>query len=89
MCIRDRSNSEHLTAVRHIDPGCYLIAEGRAAFERTIGFRPPLNLRLSRLSIQLGIVGYVGAIVLTTLGLLGLALMMLSNACLLYTSRCV
>ena len=74
------SHSGDLTGVRHIDPGCYLIAEGRAAFERTIGFRPPLNLRLSRLSIQLGIVGYVGAIVLTTLGLLGLALMMLSNA---------
>ena len=36
------------------DPGYYLIAGGRPAFEAGIGFRPPLRRRLGRLSIQHG-----------------------------------
>jgi len=59
---------------RDADPGYHLIAEGRAALERAIGFRAPLRLRLSRFNIRLGIGGYVGAIVLTASLLVGLAL---------------
>ncbi|MBS9477132.1 GH36-type glycosyl hydrolase domain-containing protein [Ancylobacter radicis] len=62
------------------DPGYYLIGEGRRAFERTIGFRAPARLRLGRLSIRLGIGGYVGAILAVTLGLLALAFWALSAA---------
>jgi cyclic beta-1,2-glucan glucanotransferase len=56
------------------DPGYHLIAEGRRAFERTIGFRPPARLRFNRFNIGLGIGGYVGGILLLTTGLLALAL---------------
>ncbi|HUG62227.1 MAG TPA: glucoamylase family protein, partial [Methylomirabilota bacterium] len=44
------------------DPGFYLVSHGRPALEREIGFRAPARLRLSRLQVRLGIVGYVGAI---------------------------
>lgn len=56
------------------DPGHYLIGNGRSAFERTIHFHPPARLRLSRLSIRLGIGGYVGTILAVTGGLVALAL---------------
>lgn len=54
------------------DPGYHLIAEGRRAFERTIGFRPTVRLRLRRLIVGLGIGGYAGAILLFTLALLAI-----------------
>ncbi|WP_428030155.1 GH36-type glycosyl hydrolase domain-containing protein [Ancylobacter sp.] len=62
------------------DPGHHLIGAGRSAFERRIRFRPPARLRLSRLSIRLGIGGYVGAILVVTLGLVALALWALGSA---------
>jgi cyclic beta-1,2-glucan synthetase len=63
---------------RVADPGYHLIADGRRAIEQSIGFRPPLRLRISRLQIRLGIGGYVGTILLVTTGLLALALWALS-----------
>lgn len=60
-------------AARVGDPGYHLIAEGRGALERRIGFRPPARLRISRFSVRLGIGGYVGAILFVTVLLLGLA----------------
>ncbi|SEI89507.1 cyclic beta-1,2-glucan synthetase [Azotobacter beijerinckii] len=60
------------------DPGYHLIAEGRRALERRLGFRPPLRLRIRRCNIGLGIGGYAGAILVLTLLLLGLALWALS-----------
>ncbi len=59
------------------DPGYHLIGEGRRALERTIGFRPPPRLRISRFNVRLGIGGYIGAILLTTAVLLTLALWLL------------
>jgi len=61
------------------DPGYHLIGEGRLALERSIGFSPPLGLRLSRFHIQLGIVGYVGSILLVTALLLSLGLQALTS----------
>ena len=58
-------------AARVGDPGYHLIAEGRRALERTIAFRPSPQLRFSRFNIRLGIGGYVGAILLVTVLLLG------------------
>lgn len=55
------------------DPGYHLIAAGRPAVEKAIGFRPPPRLWLTRLHVRLGLPGYVGAILLVTLLLLGLA----------------
>nr|WP_315855075.1 hypothetical protein [Chenggangzhangella methanolivorans] len=58
-------------AERVRDPGYHLIAEGRPALERAIGFRPSPRLWFNRLSIRLGIGGYVGAILALTAALLG------------------
>ena len=55
------------------DPGYHLIAEGRPALERSIGFRPPVRLRIGRFGVRLGIGGYAGAILSVTVLLMGLA----------------
>ncbi|MFZ3034521.1 MAG: glycosyl transferase, partial [Parvibaculum sp.] len=65
-------------AQRIDDPGYHLISKGRRALERTIHFRPPYRLRIRRAIIRLGIGGYVGAILLVTTLLLGLAMWMLA-----------
>ncbi|MBW8834988.1 MAG: glycosyl transferase, partial [Burkholderia sp.] len=49
-------------AQRAGDPGYHLIAEGRRALERAIGFRAPARLRITRLNVRLGIHGYVATI---------------------------
>ena len=46
---------------RQGDPGYYLLAGGRTAFERSIGFRPPLASLPGRLIRSWGIGGYVAA----------------------------
>jgi cyclic beta-1,2-glucan synthetase len=61
------------------DPGYHLIAEGRGALERRIGFRPPLSVRISRFNTGLSIGGYASAILLVTIVLLAFALWALSN----------
>ncbi|SBV90504.1 Protein NdvB [uncultured Alphaproteobacteria bacterium] len=60
------------------DPGYHLIAEGRRALERAIGFRPSARLWISRLSIRLGIRGYVLAIFAVTALILAFAAGMLA-----------
>ncbi len=52
------------------DPGYYLIAGGRTAFEAAIGFRPPLRAWPARFYRALGIGGYVSAGALTAAVLL-------------------
>lgn len=60
-------------ADRLADPGYYLIAEGRSALEREIGFHAPAYLSIRRFNLSLGIGGYVGVILLVALISLGLA----------------
>ena len=81
-------NASHVAAAEEVnaaeaertgDPGYHLIGEGRRALERRIRFRPPPRLRINRLSIRLGIGGYVGAILVITTLLLVLALGALSS----------
>jgi cyclic beta-1,2-glucan synthetase len=57
-------------AERSADPGYHLIAEGRRALEKAIGFKAPVRLAITRLHLRLGIGGYVGAI----MGLAGVLL---------------
>jgi len=71
---------EATEAERVADPGYHLIAKGRRALERTIGFRPPARLWVTRVGRRLGIGGYVGTILLTTVTLLLLAMWALSLA---------
>ena len=63
--------TDDIEAERLGDPGYHLVAEGRAALERAIGFVPPLRLRLGRFNVRLGMGGYVAAILLLTAGLIG------------------
>lgn len=56
------------------DPGYHLIAEGRRALEKAIGFRPPPHLRIRRWHSKLGVGAYAGMILGTAAALLGLAL---------------
>lgn len=61
------------TAGRVGDPGYHLIAEGRPALEQAIGFRPSARLRISRLSLRLGIWGYILALIALATLVLALA----------------
>ena len=51
---------------RKVDPGYYLISDGRLSFERDIGFRVPLKTRLLRLYLRSAAAGYLGTIALGT-----------------------
>ena len=59
---------------RIADPGYHLIAEGRPALERAIGFKPPLRLAITRFNIRMGMAGYVGAILLLAALLMAVSL---------------
>jgi cyclic beta-1,2-glucan synthetase len=52
------------SAVR--DPGYYLIADGRPAFERALGVRLSLGVRLRRAYLRAAVPGYLGSLALVT-----------------------
>lgn len=56
------------------DPGPALIGTRRREFEKTVGFRPSVPVRLGRMLASLGLAGYLGAIALATAGVLAAAL---------------
>ncbi len=65
-------------AARFGDPGYHLVSHGRVAFERTVDFKPSLRQRFNRVSIRLGIAGYVGSILALTAALLAMGTWSLS-----------
>jgi cyclic beta-1,2-glucan synthetase len=48
------------------DPGYYLIADGRPAFERALGVRLSLGVRLRRAYLRAAVPGYLGSLALVT-----------------------
>ncbi len=60
--------------VRLRDAGYYLIDDGRADFERKIGYRVPIARQLFRAAVGIALPLYVGAIVFLTIGLLAIVL---------------
>jgi cyclic beta-1,2-glucan synthetase len=70
----DPSTLSSEQANRQRDPGYYLIARGRKAFEAELGFRVPVGQWLARGNASLGIFGYLGMIGLATASLLAVAL---------------
>lgn len=62
------------------DPGYHLIGHGRRALEQAIGFRPTYPARLGRLGRDMGLAGYVAAMVVMTLLVLALPVWSLSLA---------
>lgn len=73
LCQQSRLSAAPADALRTGEIGYYLIAEGRQTLEQTIRFRSPPKLRISRWHLQLGLTGYLSAILLVTLALVGLA----------------
>lgn len=65
--------SDGIDPERLADPGYFLLAEGRRILERKIGFKAPARLLMQRISLRLGIGGYVASIFLFSAMLLGLA----------------
>ncbi len=65
---------DEVEARRVADPGHHLIGNGRAAFERSLGFRPTLALRVERLVIRGGMGGYIVANLAVAAALLAVAM---------------
>jgi cyclic beta-1,2-glucan synthetase len=59
---------------RRTDPGYYLIAEGRRAFEREIGFKVDWRRQILRLYVRAAVPGYLGTIAALTAVILALPL---------------
>lgn len=60
---------------RESDPGYYLIAKGRHAFEKELGCRVPFGTRLFRFHSRLGVMSYIAMIATLTAVVLALALL--------------
>jgi cyclic beta-1,2-glucan synthetase len=67
--------SGNASVCREQDPGYYLIAKGRRAFERDLGFRVPPRDWLSRAYAAVGILGYLGTVTIISACILALALL--------------
>jgi cyclic beta-1,2-glucan synthetase len=74
------ATNDEVLKERLADPGYHLITEGRLALEKSIGYQPPFWLRVNRLTMSVGIGGYVGAIVLVTALLLAAGLAWLNSS---------
>ena len=64
--IRSTPDDNDAATDRRRDPGYYLIAKGRPAFERALGFRVTVKGRLVRANAAVGISGYLGIVTLIT-----------------------
>ena len=82
--------ADHATQQDHRarDPGYHLIGAGRAAFEKTVAFHPPIRSWLARFNTKIGITGYIASVFalaavmlvasLTVLGVRGWPLILLA-----------
>jgi len=68
------SNGSALVDDRRMDPGYYLISDGRRAFEREIGFQIDWRRRVLRLYVRAAVPGYLGTIASLTAVILALPL---------------
>jgi cyclic beta-1,2-glucan synthetase len=66
--------------LRESDPGYYLIAKGRPAFEQDLGCQVPLGTRIFRIHSKLGVMSYVVMIASMTAIVLALALIIIGHA---------
>ncbi|HEY9685369.1 MAG TPA: glucoamylase family protein [Coleofasciculaceae cyanobacterium] len=70
---------ESVDVRREHDPGYYLIAGGRAAFETRIGFKATIPKRIRCFISSLGIGGYIAIVVITTAIVLSVPLVLLAG----------
>ncbi len=73
---RTAGDADTARAARHQDPGYYLISDGRAAFERQIQVRVPVDVRLRRAYVRAGLAGYLGTIGVVTALVLAVTLLL-------------
>jgi cyclic beta-1,2-glucan synthetase len=67
------------TRARRRDPGYHLFGSGRYAFEKAIGFRPPLRKGLARLNQTFGVKGYATVILMVSAIVLAAPLLILAG----------
>ncbi len=77
---RNPTSLERDPASRWRDPGYHLIAGGRRAFEKTVGFRAPIGSWRARFNASIGIGGYIGSVIMVAAILLSLPLWVLAGA---------
>jgi cyclic beta-1,2-glucan synthetase len=75
---KDRCADQDPARRRESDPGYYLIARGRRAFEKELGCRVPLKTQFLRLNSNLGVMSYVWMIAAVTAMVLALALLIVA-----------
>ena len=63
---KNQTAEKEPTQGRESEPGYYLIAKGRRAFEKELGCRVPFGTRLFHLNSDLGVISYVGMIAVVT-----------------------
>ena len=73
---RAADDADAARAARHQDPGYYLISDGRAAFERELRVRVPVDVRLRRAYVRAGLAGYLGTIGVVTALVLAVTLLL-------------
>ena len=66
--------SEQPERERHMDPGYYLISQGRRAFERELGYRVSWKRRLLRWYVRASAPGYLGSLAVVTAMVMALPL---------------
>ena len=76
---QDAQPSTSESDARILDPGYYLVAGGRRAFETRIGYRFPARKWLARLNRKVGIGGYTAGVAGATAVLLAAPLVVLSH----------
>ncbi len=64
---------------RKRDPGYHLLGRGHRAFERNLGYRPPLRNRLRALNDAMGPLGYIGSVLLLAACILTLPLSLIAT----------
>lgn len=68
------AQADAAAGARLLDPGYYLIDDGRLDLEREIGYRVPLARRLFRAALEFALPIYIGAISLVTLSLVAIVI---------------
>ena len=76
---RARPTGPPAAGARGSDPGYHLVGGGRREFERTVGFRPSLGLRLRRVFLDRASPAYLGTLGLLSLGLLAIPLLQVAT----------
>ena len=66
-CARDQVRSkDDVASARQQDPGYYLVADGRTAFQTTVGFHVTIKGWLTRANAAAGISGYIAVVAAVT-----------------------